>query len=58
MATELSNSEFFQRFQSSGTVDDLEDPSVRELSDKGFLVVKVDGKIFKTKGSRLLKEEK
>ena len=59
LATELSREEFFKRFQSSGSVDDLLDPSVRKLVDKGFLVVKDEsGKVFKTKGSRLLREGK
>ena len=58
MATELKRDDFFKRFQKSGSIDDLLDPKVRALSDKGFLVVKEDGKIFTTKGEKLLNKEK
>ena len=58
MATELSNDEFFKRFQRSGSIDDLLDPKVRELSDKGFLVVRSEGRLFKTKGASLVNAEK
>lgn len=58
MVTELNNETFFKRFQRSGSIDDLEDPKVRELNDKGFLVVKEGGKIFTTKGKRLVDSEK
>ena len=58
MVRELSNKAFFKRFQKSGSIDDLLDPNVRELSDKGFLVVKEGNEIFTTKGKRLVDSEK
>ena len=58
MATELGRDEFFKRFQKSGSIDDLLDPKVRELNDKGFLVVKEGSKIFTTKGKKLVDAEK
>lgn len=58
MVTELKREGFFKRFMRSGSIDDLEDPEIRALSDKGFLVVKEDGKIFTTKGQALLDKER
>ena len=56
MVQELSNEVFFQKFQRSGNIDDLLDPKVRELNDKGFLVVKEGSKIFTTKGKKLMEK--
>ena len=58
MSTELKREEFFKRFQQSGSIDDLLDPAVRSEVENGFFAVKVDGKIFKTKGQFLLDKEK
>jgi len=58
MVRELKRDEFFKRFQRSGSIDDLLDPKVRSMADKGYLVVKEDGKIFTTKGKKLKDAER
>jgi hypothetical protein len=50
----ISREAFFSEFLQSGSIDDLQDPVVRKLVDKGHLAVKTEKGIFATKGARLL----
>ena len=51
----LEREEFFSRFLDKGTVDDLLDPAVRSLVDKGYLAVKEGGKVYVTEGERVVR---
>lgn len=54
MVKHLSQDIFFEKFLQKGSIDDLEDPRVREWVDKGYLAVKDGKQIYVTKGKKFV----